>query len=301
MSEPIETTTIPALRAQPSLAPQNFKEAMEFSRLLSQSAFVPKDFRGKQGDILAAIQFGFELGVGPMQALQNIAVINGKPSVYGDLALALVQASGLMEYIKESDDGKCATCETKRRGYPVCITKFSNDDAKLAGLLGKSGPWTNYPSRMRMFRARGFNLRDNYADVLKGLITREEAEDFPRSTVEITPERSIDTSAERVQVDQEVQSPDDNDKASPQQRMALLDAAEKALGKAQGLSWLGDRATALGFAKRGDLTIGGFKTLMKEVVEMARTEPTQEQPAEFADDARDIPFDEATQAASKEV
>lgn len=95
--------------------------------------------------------------------------------------------------------------------------------------------------------------------------------------------------------------PKPTDKASPQQRMALLAAAEGALGKAQGESWLGDRAKALGFNKRGDLTIAGFQQLMKEVVEMARTEPTQEPPAEFVDDARDVPFDEATQAAAKEA
>src|SRR6185437_13801628 len=172
---------LPAPRpAQPSLAPQNFRDAVEFSKMVANSAFVPKEFRGKPAEILAAIQFGFELGVGPMQAMQNIAVINGKPSVYGDLALALVQASGLMEYIKETDDGHTATCETRRKGYPApCITTFSDDDAKAADLLGKAGPWKQYRKRMRQFRARGFNLRDNYADVLKGLITREEAEDCP--------------------------------------------------------------------------------------------------------------------------
>src|SRR5882757_7335309 len=89
-----QSIEVPAVRqAMPSLAPQNFHDALTFSKMLAHSSFVPKEFRGKPDEILAAIQYGFELGVGPMQALQNIAVINGKPSVYGDLALALVLAS----------------------------------------------------------------------------------------------------------------------------------------------------------------------------------------------------------------
>lgn len=164
------------------LAPRTFAEAIEFAKMISQSAFVPREFRGKPGEILAAIQYGFEIGVGPMQALQNIAVINGKPSVYGDLALALVQASGLLEDHKETDDGTTATCTVKRRGdsTPHVVT-FSMADAKLAGLSGKQGPWQTHTKRMRQMRARGFALRDKFADVLKGVITREEAEDYPTS------------------------------------------------------------------------------------------------------------------------
>lgn len=97
--------------------------------------------------------------------------------------------------------------------------------------------------------------------------------------------------------------PKPTDKASPQQRIALQEAAEKALGKAQGNDWLSNRVKEpdLNYTKRGDMTVAGYRQLMKEVVELARTEPTQEPPAEFADDARDVPFDEATQAASKEA
>jgi hypothetical protein len=119
-----------------------------------------------------------------MQALQNIAVINGKPSVYGDAAMALVQASSVCEDVEEYFEGEgttnpVAVCVAKRKGRKPVTAKFSVEDAKRAGLWGKGGPWSAYPKRMMQMRARGFALRDAFPDVLKGLITAEEAQDYP--------------------------------------------------------------------------------------------------------------------------
>jgi len=79
---------------------------MEFSQMLSKSAMVPKAYQGKPEDIMVAVQWGYEIGLAPMQALQNISVINGKPSVYGDAAMALVQASPVCEGVDESIEGE---------------------------------------------------------------------------------------------------------------------------------------------------------------------------------------------------
>jgi hypothetical protein len=152
--------------------------------MVSKSEFAPKDFRGKPESCLLAIQHGSEIGLSPMQALQSIAVINGRPAVWGDAALAVVTASPVCEYVTEGIDGEgeqmAAICVAKRRGYPQARTvRFSVADAKKAGLWGKSGPWTQYPQRMLQLRARGFALRDAFPDVLKGLVTAEEAADYP--------------------------------------------------------------------------------------------------------------------------
>jgi hypothetical protein len=124
------------------------------------------------------------MGLAPMQALQNIAVINGKPSVYGDAMMALVQASPVCEDIEEYIENEgttnpIAVCVAKRKGRKPVVAKFSVEDAKRAGLWGKGGPWTAYPKRMLQMRARGFALRDAFPDVLKGMITAEEAQDYP--------------------------------------------------------------------------------------------------------------------------
>lgn len=176
MSEIVKTQT-----NSYALTPTTLHEAVAFAETLAKSTMVPKHYQNKSGDILVAMQMGAELGLKPIQSLQNIAVINGKPSVYGDSLIALVQNNPLYEYINESFDEKTMTakCCVKRKGEPEYIATFNQEDAKKAGLWNRQGPWTQYPKRMLQMRARGFALRDKFADVLGGLITAEEASDMP--------------------------------------------------------------------------------------------------------------------------
>lgn len=191
-------------------APATITEAMEFSKMLADSSMVPRAYQGKPQDIMVCVQWGMEIGLAPMQALQNIAVINGKPSVYGDAAMALVQASPVCEGVDECMEGEgtpnpVAVCIARRKGRNPVIVRFSVEDAKRAGLWGKQGPWQAYPKRMLQMRARGFALRDAFPDVLKGLITAEEAQDFPseaapRPAKDITPRNPLDALAPALPV-----------------------------------------------------------------------------------------------------
>jgi hypothetical protein len=170
-----------------SLEPSTLSEAMTFANMLARSTMVPRDFQGKPENILVAIQWGREIGLGPLQALQNIAVINGRPSVWGDAMLALVRGSSVCAYVRETIEGDgdamTAFCRVARKGEEgEIVGTFSISDAKKAGLFGKTGPWTQYPKRMLQMRARGFALRDGFPDVLRGVISAEEAQDIPVDT-----------------------------------------------------------------------------------------------------------------------
>lgn len=171
------------------LSPKTFEEAWKFCEIVTSSGLAPKGFEKKPNDAFIAIQWGAEVGLKPLQALQNIAVINGRPSLWGDAVIALVRASPLCEYIRESDDGNTATCRAKRRGNEEEVRTFSMEDAKTAGLSGKQGPWTTNPKRMRQMRARAFALRDVFADVLKGMPIAEEVMDFEEK--DITPAKTF--------------------------------------------------------------------------------------------------------------
>lgn len=166
-----------------SFAPTNLTEAMTFCEMLAQSSMVPSKYIGKPQDIMVCVQWGMEIGLAPMQALQSIAVINGKPSLFGDAMMAMVQASPVCENIEEYLEGEgtdaVAVCIATRKGRKPVTVRFSVQDAVKAQLWGKQGPWTQYPNRMMQFRARGFALRDAFPDVLRGLITAEELEDYP--------------------------------------------------------------------------------------------------------------------------
>ena len=185
-----EISTTPAR----GLALSTMADAMKFGEMIANSDFAPKDFRGKPASCVLAIQAGAEIGLSPMQAMQSIAVVNGRPSIFGDAAMAVAKASPVCEYVTEIIEGEgeqmVAICTAKRRGYPApTISRFSVADAKKAGLWGKSGPWTQYPKRMLQMRARGFALRDCFPDVLRGLVTAEEAQDYPAVTVAPEPVR----------------------------------------------------------------------------------------------------------------
>ncbi len=155
------------------LKPTNVNEALQIAEWLSKSSMVPDEYKGKPENILVAMEMGFEVGLGAMQSLQNISVIGSRPSIWGDAMLALVLGSGLCDDIKETfdDNTNTAHCMVQRKGMPdPHHSKYSFDDAKLAGLIGgKSYVWKSNPKRMCQMRARGFALRDTFPDVLKGL------------------------------------------------------------------------------------------------------------------------------------
>ena len=177
----IEPTATIAPRAQFSLTPTSLAEAMEYAKIIAGSDLAPKDYRGKPANVLVAVQMGAELGIAPMQAIQNIAVINGRPCVWGDLFLAIIQHSDAYEWHSEEYDAatESYTCMMKRKGNPQPFAAtFSKADAVKAGLWDKAGPWTNYRKRMLQMRARGFAGRDGFADVLKGIALREEVQDY---------------------------------------------------------------------------------------------------------------------------
>jgi hypothetical protein len=167
----------------------SLEDAFRFATAVSKSGFAPKGVETPEA-ILIAVQFGAELGLTPMASLQSLAIINGRPSIYGDAALALVRGSGFLEKYEQKlvgeGENQKAVVTVKRTNEPEIVSEFSVADAKRAQLWGKAGPWSQYPGRMLMWRARGFALRDAFGDVLRGLATVEENADLdPVGTIKI--------------------------------------------------------------------------------------------------------------------
>lgn len=160
------------------------------AKSIHAAGFAPRGMNERQ--VASAILMGAELGMNPMQAVRSIAVVNGRPSVWGDGLMALVQSRGLLgswreQYVgKPYDDGYACEITATRKDSDVTMTReFSVADAKKAGLWGKSGPWSQYPKRMLWNRARAFLIRDLFADCLCGVCVAEESQDI--GSVDITP------------------------------------------------------------------------------------------------------------------
>ena len=179
----------------------SLEDMYRFGQYVVNSGLAPDSFKTPE-QVLVALQTGAEINLSPMQSLNSFVVIHGKPTLWGDAALALVKKSGLCEYCKEYyelkgvklsendvqyadligyPEGLMAVCETKRKGEDEPVKRyFSVADAKLAYLWAKKGkkggitPWCTHPKRMLKYKARAFNLRDNFPDVLFGMHLTEE-------------------------------------------------------------------------------------------------------------------------------
>lgn len=170
------------LVTQGHFRPSNMEEMMELARNIVNSKLAPPSLSTPDA-VLVAMQHGMELGLSPMQAVQSIAVINGRPSIWGDAALALAMGHPDFEDIEETfergatAEDMLARCEIKRKGRSSVVRTFSVGDARKAGLWDKAGPWRSYPKRMLQMRARSFAIRDCFPDALKGVSVVEEMRD----------------------------------------------------------------------------------------------------------------------------
>ena len=210
----VQTKSIVKLEEGKGLIPQDLDGLWRLSQIMCKSGFVPKDMANRPEAVFAACQLGYELGLSPMQSVQNISVINGRPSVWGDTVLALVRSSGKLtsfsEKIEGTGENMVATC-TVHRNKEVIQRSFSVADAIQAGLWGKN-TWASYPARMLQMRARSWALRDGFGDILKGIQSREEVMDYvdlaetQNGTYEPTQEEqpeAVDTSKFDILVDEQ--------------------------------------------------------------------------------------------------
>ena len=135
--------------------------------------------------VFVAMQMGAEIGLSPMASVQNIAVINGRPGIYGDAALAIIRSSGQLEEFKEWSEGERKKpdwtyfCRVKRKGCEAVTGSYSWAEALEAGFdqVKPESPWKRWTNRMMQFKARNFAMRDQFADFLKGIRTIEENSD----------------------------------------------------------------------------------------------------------------------------
>lgn len=175
-----------------AMVPQDLEQAFRLSTALARSGdMVPKHFQGKPEAIMAAVLKGAEVGLAPMQALASIAVINGRPTIYGDGLTALVFGGGhhLDAWIEGEGENAVAVAQLTRGDTGrVVERRFSVADAKRASLWGKSGPWQSYPMRMLEWRAKTWAARDGAPDALMGLTLPDDAQAFgPDTAREVNP------------------------------------------------------------------------------------------------------------------
>ncbi len=149
------------------------KQAHLIAQSLAETQFVPRQMHHRPDDVCAAILTGRELGLAPMQALQQINIIDGRPAISALGMRGLVQAHGHTVWVEESNQTRAIVCAQRRAsiiGPPSKVERsaWDMDRARKAGLAGKKN-WQNHPQAMLIARATAEVCRLVAADVLRGL------------------------------------------------------------------------------------------------------------------------------------
>lgn len=146
---------------------------------IANTEFVPAALRGKPAALLAAILTGRELGLGPMESLRSIDVIDGRPSPSAEWMTARIfEAGHTIEVIEQTDQ----VCTIKGTRYVLFIKQgepqrepvvsqtvtFTIEMAERARLTGKFN-WKAYPEAMLYWRAVAQLARQLFPDVLRGI------------------------------------------------------------------------------------------------------------------------------------
>lgn len=170
---------------------------------IANTPFVPTAFRGKPESVYAAVLYGEELGLGPMQSLTQIHVIEGKPSLAPEGMRGLVLKAGHRIDVKVASNDKVVLYGRRSDSGSEATVEWTMRDAQLAGLAGR-GAWKTYPRAMLMARATSELCRMLFADIIAGLsYTPEEAASIAGVewneqpapapvTVTVTPEPAVD-------------------------------------------------------------------------------------------------------------
>lgn len=154
---------------------------MELAKAVEATEFVPAALRNNSPAVGAAILFGRELDMPPLQSLQQVHMIEGRPSLAAEHMRAMVLAAGHEITYDLNSPGQVTA--TGRRWYggargwsgPTSVT-WSMAMAERAGLLGKKN-WQRYPRRMLSARATSELCALVFADITHGIPSLEELED----------------------------------------------------------------------------------------------------------------------------
>lgn len=186
------------------ILPRNIEEVGRVAQAIITAGLAPDSYKGgtqaeTASRVIVGIMKGAEVGFPPITALSTIAIINGRPCIYGDGAIALAQSRGLVSKFEhrysgepDTDDYTCHVLIWRKGQESPYEGHFSLKDAKRAKLLNKPGPWMTYTSRMMFNRARAFPLRDGFADCLCGLAIAEEIQDLPTAAAPVVASEFLD-------------------------------------------------------------------------------------------------------------
>jgi hypothetical protein len=169
---------------------ENFQLAQRIAKVFAESDMVPNQYKGNIGNCIIALEMANRIGSSPLMVMQNLYVIQGKPSWSSTFLIATLNACGRFSPLRyeedEQDGGRTrAFAIDKTTGETLYGAWVSMDMAKSEGWTTKGGSkWKSMPELMRRYRAASFFTRQFAPEVSMGLQTYEEVIDVTGKVVE---------------------------------------------------------------------------------------------------------------------
>lgn len=184
----------------------NFAHGQRMAQALSSSSLVPESFRGNMPNCLIALELSGRLGASPFMIMQNLDIIEGKPSLNSKYAIAAANNCGRftpirwkmrdlgmkeVEYTfwdgpKGSRTKKTGKLKIQNKGWKAYATDINTKEvlegpevtlemAVLEGWYTKAGSkWVTMPDMMGQYRSAKFFVNMYAPEVLMGFPTTDE-------------------------------------------------------------------------------------------------------------------------------
>jgi hypothetical protein len=160
-----------------------FNEVGNIAKVLSQSNIIPKEYQGNIPNVLIALDMALRMRTNPMQVMQNLYVVNGRPAWSSQYIIAVINASGKykhelkFEFSGKGDTLSCFAWTTTQDGERLEGPKITMGMAKAEGWVDRNGSkWKTMPEVMIRYRAASFFGRLYCSDMIMGIYAEEEAE-----------------------------------------------------------------------------------------------------------------------------
>jgi hypothetical protein len=251
---------------------------MSAAKQFSQSSIVPKPYQGKPADVFVALEYGAELGLQPMISLQNIYIVNGRPTLSAQVMAGLVkvQPDYMGMKIKSSQTEATVTVERKLGNGTIeqQTGTFTIAQAQAAGLTGKDN-WKGYPQQMLEARALAFALKKAFPDLFAGISSKEEAEDLGEIR-SIQEEATVTTTEPEKAAEKEPEPAAEPPKEPTEGEFSSLSTKVKAIFQSGFFTEAEQHTYRESFVKKGgkDITIPDFKAYVEALekeVEIRKT------------------------------
>ena len=160
--------------------------ARNFAQDLSKSTMIPMQYQNNYANCLVALEYANRTGQSPLQVMQSLNVIQGRPSWDSKALIGMINTSGKYDedlhftYGKD-DKGEVVSCFawTVKNGQVIEGIPYTMEKAKKEGLLGKNNSfWNKDHVLMLTYRAVSRFASINCPEITLGLYTSEEVRDI---------------------------------------------------------------------------------------------------------------------------